>query len=47
MRLIGAIHPPEAIRAILDCLALPSRAPPPAPPVPDPEPWPVDFDASP
>ncbi len=47
MRLIAAIHPPEATRAILDCLALPSRAPPAAPPVPDPEPWPVDFDASP
>lgn len=33
MRLIAAIHPPEATRAILDCLALPSRAPPAASPV--------------
>jgi len=47
MRLIAAIHPPEATRAILDCLAVPSRAPPAAPPVPDPEPWPVDFEANP
>jgi hypothetical protein len=28
MRILAAIHPPEAIRAILDCLGLPSRAPP-------------------
>lgn len=28
MRIIAAIHPPEAIRRILDCLGLPSRAPP-------------------
>ncbi len=47
MRLLAAIHPPEATRAILDCLALPSRAPPAAPPVPDSEPWPEDFEASP
>jgi hypothetical protein len=47
MRLIAAIHPPEATQAILDCLALPSRAPPAAPPVADPEPWPGDFEASP
>src|SRR5439155_13948954 len=28
MRLIAAIHSPEATRKILDCLGLPSRAPP-------------------
>jgi hypothetical protein len=28
MRIVAAIHPPEAIRAILECLGLPSRAPP-------------------
>ena len=28
MRIIAAIHPPPAIRKILDCLGLPSRAPP-------------------
>ena len=33
MRILAAIHPPEASRAILDCLGLPSRAPPISPPV--------------
>ena len=28
MRILAAIHPPDAIRAILECLGLPSRAPP-------------------
>ena len=28
MRIVAAIHPPAAIRAILDCLGLPARAPP-------------------
>jgi hypothetical protein len=28
MRILCAIHPPEAIRKILECLGLPSRAPP-------------------
>jgi hypothetical protein len=28
MRLIAAIHTPEATQKILDCLGLPSRAPP-------------------
>ena len=28
MRILAAIHPPETTRAILECLALPSRAPP-------------------
>ena len=28
MRILAAIHPPEAIRKILDCLGLPSRPPP-------------------
>jgi len=31
----AAIHPPEAIRKILDCLGLPSRAPPIASALPD------------
>ena len=35
MRVLAAIHPPEATRAILECLGLPSRAPPVAPPEPD------------
>jgi hypothetical protein len=33
MRIIAAIHPPEAIRKILECLGLPSRPPPLARPV--------------
>ena len=28
MRLLATIHPPEATEAILECLKLPSRAPP-------------------
>jgi len=28
MRILAAIHPPENTRKILDCLGLPSRAPP-------------------
>jgi hypothetical protein len=32
MHVLAAIHPPAAIRAILDCLGLPSRAPPVSPP---------------
>ena len=28
MRILAAIHPPETARAILECLSLPSRAPP-------------------
>ncbi len=46
MRILAAIHPPEAIRAILECLGLPSRAPPTAParPAPEsPEPAPSDW----
>jgi hypothetical protein len=31
MRILAAIHPPKATRAILECLELPSRAPPVAP----------------
>ena len=31
MRIVAAIHPPDATRKILDCLGLPSRAPPVAP----------------
>jgi hypothetical protein len=33
MRILAAIHPPEATRAILECLGLPSRAPPVSAPV--------------
>jgi hypothetical protein len=29
MRILAAIHPPEATRAILECLGIPPRAPPP------------------
>lgn len=46
MRLLAAIQPPDASQAILECLELPSRAPPTAPAVPDPEEWPGDFEAS-
>jgi hypothetical protein len=35
MRILAAIHPPEAIRKILDCLGLPSRPPPIARALPD------------
>jgi hypothetical protein len=38
-----AIHPPEAIRKILECLGLPSRPPPIARAIPDRE---VDLDIS-
>ena len=37
MRILAEIHPPDATRAILECLKLPSRAPPTAVAVPDPE----------
>jgi hypothetical protein len=37
---------PDATEAILDCLELPSRAPPTAPAVPDAEEWAADFDAT-
>jgi hypothetical protein len=33
MRIVAAIHPPGAIGKILDCLGLPSRAPPISPAV--------------
>jgi hypothetical protein len=33
LRIIAAIHPPDTTRKILDCLGLPSRAPPLAPAV--------------
>jgi len=35
LRILAAIHPPEATRAILDCVGLASRPPPVRPPVPD------------
>ncbi len=37
MRIMAAILAPEAIRAILDHLGLPSRAPPLAPAIPRPD----------
>jgi hypothetical protein len=46
MRLLATIHPPDVTRAILDCLELPSRAPPTAAAVSDPEEWPGDFEAT-
>ena len=38
MRILAEIHPPDATRAILDCLKLPSRAPPTAVAVPEADP---------
>jgi hypothetical protein len=35
MKILAAIHPPDATRKILECLGLPSRAPPLAPAVSD------------
>ncbi len=44
MRILAAIHSTEAVRAILECLGLPTRAPPIAPAVElfeerEPHPW--------
>jgi hypothetical protein len=48
MRILAAIHRPEAIRAILDCLGLPSRAPPQAPAAEGLEPeWPDGAESEP
>ncbi len=44
LRVLAAIHPPQATRAFLECLGLPSRAPPIAPARPDP-PDPEEFAA--
>ena len=49
MRMLAAIHPPEATQAILECLDLPSRAPPTTAPLADdaalaPS-WEADFEA--
>ena len=38
LKILAAIHPPETTRKILDCLELPSRAPPLAPAVSEPFP---------
>ena len=35
MRMLSAVHSPEAIRAILECLGLPPRSPPVSPADPD------------
>jgi len=43
MRILAAIHPPEATRAVLDCVGLASRPPPVRPAVPETI---LDFDAS-
>jgi hypothetical protein len=37
MKILAAINPPDAIKKILTCLGLPTRAPPIAPPVSDPD----------
>jgi hypothetical protein len=37
MRILAAIHPPDAIRKILVCLGLPSRSPPIAPAIANPD----------
>ena len=42
MRILASIHSPDAIRAILECVGLPARAPPVAPAQPDIEVW-QDF----
>jgi len=42
MRILAAIHSLEAIRAILDCLGLPSRAPPVAGAAPEQEDDPIE-----
>jgi hypothetical protein len=47
MRLLATIHPPDVTQAILECLELPSRAPPAAPAVPDPEERLGDFEPTP
>ena len=39
MRILAAIHSSEVIRGILECLDLPSRAPPIAPAVDEREQW--------
>jgi hypothetical protein len=50
MRLLATIHPPDATQALLECLNLPSRAPPTAAPLPDDAGggvrWEVDFEAA-
>ena len=43
MRILCAIHPPDAIQKILDCLGLPSRSPPIAHALPDREIDELDF----
>jgi hypothetical protein len=49
MRLLAAIHPPDATQAILDCLDLPSRALPTTAPLPEDAGvgarWETDFEA--
>jgi len=51
MRLLAAIHPPDATQSILECLELPARAPPTAAPLPDDTGvgagagWEADFEA--
>ena len=47
MRIVAAIHSREAIRKILECLGLPSRAPPIAPAEPEAEPGDIDSDLDP
>lgn len=37
MQILAAVERPDAIREILDCLALPTGPPPTAPALPDPD----------
>jgi hypothetical protein len=46
MRLLTTIHPPDVTQAILDCLELPSRAPPTAAAAPSPREWDGGFEAT-
>ena len=46
MRVLSSLHSTEAIRAILECLGLSSRAPPIAPVAADPELDEIGLDSS-
>jgi hypothetical protein len=46
MRILATIHPPDVTQAILDCLELPSRAPPTAAAAPRPAEWDDSFEGT-
>jgi hypothetical protein len=46
MRILATIHPPDVTQAILDCLELPSRAPPTAAAAPSPAEWDGSFEGT-